>query len=255
MSRQLGMGDDAMRFPSRIALMMVLAAASGVAAAEPAPSAKPTDGIAVLLRLCDAAHRKTAEAGAPPSSVDLDALRQAHAAEIADASTFKAMGLDRAAADKYLATPAGQRLLKDLGAADPSADANTIYARAVDQLSTGSDAPKLHHAGAVLVKIVPQGQSVSPYSPYFTTMAGLEAACRSRRRLADSFALPLKSEAASYDVYEIKPAKGLADSFASKIAPTTELDGLVHRQGGAMQYLVPNRGLWAAPVLLGTAAN
>ena len=248
-----------MRFPGRVALMMVLglAAASAVAAAEPAPaqSAKPADGTAVLLRLCDAAHRKTVEAGAPPSIVDLAALRQAHAAEIDNVSTFKALGLDQAAADKYLATPTGQHLLKDLGAADPSADANKIYARAVDQLSTGSDAPKLHHAGAVLIKIVPQSQSVSPYSPYFTTVAGLEAACKSPLSLADSFALPLKSEAATYDVYEIKPAKGPADSFASKIAPTTELDGQVRRKGGAMQYLVPNRGLWSVPVLLGAAAN
>ena len=107
----------------------------------------------------------------------------------------------------------------------------------------------------MLVKIVPHGASVSPYSPYFATVAAMKAACDSPLHLADSFAVPLKSEAATYDLYEIKPAKGEADSFVSVVAPTSELAGLALRPGGAVQSLVPNRGTWSQPVLVGTVGR
>jgi hypothetical protein len=251
-----------MKFPGRFVSIVIAGtvAMPGLAAAEAAATAhvKPAaveNGTAALLRLCDPAHRAAAAKGEGVPEIYPASLREDHAAEIDSVSTFQAQGLDRKAADKYLATPAGQQLLKDLSAADPSSDADKIYARAVDQLGTGSNAPARKMEGAELVKIVPKGQSVSPYSPYFTTVSGLEAACRSKRGLADSFALPLKSEAATYDVYEIKPTDGHPDAFESRIAPTTELGGLVRRPGGAEQYIVPNRSQWSAPTLVGSIGN
>lgn len=101
---------------------------------------------------------------------------------------------------------------------------------------------------------MPHGQNVSPYSPYFTTSAQSQLASGRCACLADCFGLPLKSEAPLYDVYQIMP-KGTVNVFVSQVAPTQELGGLVRRKGGAQQYLLPNRNLWSAPVLIGTIKN
>ncbi|MEI9983337.1 MAG: hypothetical protein WDN69_09135 [Aliidongia sp.] len=228
-----------MKFAGRLLLMLLLL--GGGIVLHPAQAAKPADGAAVLLRACSASHRAIVTKGVVEEA-DPVALRAEHAAEIDSVSTFKTVGLDRAAADEYLVTADGQELLKDLSSADPTTDKDKIQARAEDQLSTGSDDPALRKGRAILVKIVPHGQAVSPYSPFFATVAALEAACESPISLADSFALPVKSEAATYDLYEIKPGTGAPDSFVSVVAPTSELDGLVLRPGGARQSLVPNRG-------------
>ena len=185
---------------------------------------------------------------------DLDALRAVHAREINDLSTFRTAGLPRDAIDAYLESGPGQQFLRELRAADPAASADTIYARAVEQLASGSTVPEVQAMSAALVKIVPHGQNVSPYSPYFTTSAQLQQASGQCASLADCFGLPLKSEAPLYDVYQIIP-KGTVNVFVSQVAPTQELGGLVRRKGGAQQYLLPNRSLWSAPVLVGTIKN
>ena len=122
---------------------------------------------------------------------DLDALRAVHAREINDLSTFKTAGLPREAIDSYLDSGPGQQFLRELRAADPAAPAETIYARAVEQLASGSTLPDLQAMSAALVKIVPHGQNVSPYSPYFTTSAQLQLASGQCASLADCFGLPL----------------------------------------------------------------
>ena len=182
---------------------------------------------------------------------EIEALRAVHAREINDLSTFKTAGLPRQAIDSYLDSGPGQQFLRELRAADPAAPAETIYARAVEQLASGSTLPDLQAMSSALVKIVPHGQNVSPYSPYFTTSAQLQLASSQCASLADCFGLPLKSEAPLYDVYQIMP-KGTVNVFVSQVAPTQELGGLVRRRGGAQQYLLPNRNLWSAPVLIGT---
>lgn len=185
---------------------------------------------------------------------DLDALRAVHAREINDLSTFRTVGLQRQAIDAYLAGDEGQQFLRELGAADPGAPAETIYARAAEQLASGATVPALQATSTPLVKIVPHGQSVSPYSPYFTTSLQLQATPNDCASLADCFGLPLKSEAPLYDVYQIVP-QGTVKVFVSQVAPTEELGGLVRRKGGALQHLLPNRKLWSAPVLIGTIRN
>ena len=182
---------------------------------------------------------------------DLDALRAVHAREINDLSTFRTAGLPREAIDSYLDSGPGQQFLRELRAADP---AETVYARAVEQLASGSTLPDLQAMSAALVKIVPHGQNVSPYSPYFTTSAQLQLVAGQCASLADCFGLPLKSEAPLYDVYQILPM-GTVNVFVSQVAPTEELGGLVRRRGGAQQYLLPNRNLWSVPVLIGTIKN
>lgn len=194
---------------------------------------------------------------APPSAImsgeDMAALRLVHARAIDDLSTFKTIGLQRAAIDGWLESGEGQQFLGQLRAADPAAPADTIYARAVEQLASGDELPTVSLIDIPLFKVVPHGQSVSPYSPYFTTIGQLQGSdeCDS---LADCFGLPLRSEAPLYDVYQIRP-NGTVTVFVSSVAPTEELGGLVRRKGGALQYLLPNRKLWSAPVLVGTITN
>ncbi|WP_241662938.1 hemagglutinin repeat-containing protein [Pseudomonas sp. Sample_9] len=188
------------------------------------------------------------------SAKKLATLRTTYAAEIDSVSTFKTSGIDRATADHYLETAEGRELLSQLIAADPSADLSNIVMRAVGQLTSGSGAPKMLITNSPLVKIVPKGDGVSPYSPFFTTEADLKAASKSGYSLADYFGLPIKSDSPVYDVYKISPSVP-SPVFVSKVAPTTELGGLMTRPGGATQYIVPNRGPWSAPELVGTIRN
>lgn len=188
------------------------------------------------------------------SKVDVAALRLAHTAEIETVSTFKTVGVDRVTADRYLSTAEGERLIRELSSADPTADISKIYARAVEQIGSGATAPKALSINSPLVKIVPEGQTVSPYSPFFTTAAELDAASEVGLSLADYFGLPIKNEAPLYDIYQISPTCPTT-VFASKVAPTSELGGLVLRPGGATQYVVPNRSQWSPPVLVGKIKN
>jgi hypothetical protein len=192
--------------------------------------------------------------GASSVAPEIAVLRTTYAKEIDNVSTFKTIGLDRDAADAYLSTSQGQQFIRELSTADPAADMSKIYARAVDQLGSGSSVPDLVQTSSPLVKIVPQGQTVSPYSPFFTTVADLDAASKSGFSLADYFGLPIKSEASLYDIYQISP-NSPANVFVSKVAPTSELGGLVSRSGGAIQYIVPNRGTWSSPIHVGTIGN
>ncbi|GGY10947.1 hypothetical protein [Paludibacterium paludis] len=182
----------------------------------------------------------------PPSPVT-EALLRDYPTEIASVTTFRTTGLSRQEADDFLKSAAGSRLLDALGKADPGAAADTLYARALDLVLSGSDAPRLISPAESLVKLVPHGQSVSAYSAYFTTMDEVERIDGEGRCFADAFAVPVRSEAARYDLYAIEPRSADALMFASTIAPARELDGKVIRRGGAMQYLVPNRKDWSEP--------
>lgn len=195
-------------------------------------------------------------AGTMPAAIaqDVAALRSEHASAIDDLSTFKTIGLQRPVIDGWLETAEGQQFLGQLRAADPAAPVDTIYARAVEQLASGAALPTVSPIDAPLLKVVPHGQSVSPYSPYFTTSQQLQNGSGECGSLADCFGLPLRSEAPLYDVYQVTP-NGTVTVFVSPVAPTEELGGLLRRKGGALQYLLPNRKLWSTPVLVGTITN
>ena len=66
----------------------------------------------------------------------------------------------------------------------------------------------------------------------------------------------MASDAIVYDVYQAKPKAGLAlDVFKSVVAGTEELGGLEKRSGGAVQYLVPDRGSWEFEIQTGRRIN
>lgn len=174
--------------------------------------------------------------------------------QIKKVRTFETKGLSNAQFEDFINTADGEKLLSKLQAAAPDADATTIYSRARDQVTSGSTIPEVRMIDSPLVKIVPEGQTVSPYSPFFTTHEELQAAARSGKTLADSFGLPLGSESTRYSIFEMSPLQP-TEVFVSKVAPTTELGGAISRSGEAMQYLTPNRGEWGTPKLMGTISN
>ena len=55
------------------------------------------------------------------------------------------------------------------------------------------------------------------------------------------------------------PVLGIALNLSRRLDENSldvdALGGLVRRRGGAQQYLLPNRNLWSAPVLIGTIRN
>lgn len=174
--------------------------------------------------------------------------------KIKKVKTFETKGLSNEQIENFLDTSDGQKLISKLRAASPEADASIIYRRAFSQVASGSTFPQVKLISHSLIKIVPEGESVSPYSPFFTTRDELQSAAASGHTLADSFGLPLSSETTTYSVYEMAPLKP-TEVFISKIAPTSELDGTISRSGGALQYLTPDRGEWGVPKLIGTTSN
>ncbi|MBB5360439.1 uncharacterized protein YfiM (DUF2279 family) [Rhodanobacter sp. ANJX3] len=183
-----------------------------------------------------------------------DDLRQQHAAAISRSETFVTQGVSEEAAKSYLKTSDGQIYLQRLVQADPTSSASKITDRAVSQIISGRELPRMELNSEPLVKIVPTGSTVSPYSPFFAKQSAFEDALHQGHNLSDRFGLPIQSEAARYDVYQIKP-KAPTEVFVSHIAPTSELGGLVAKPGGAEQYLVPHRGLYSEPTYLKSLDN
>lgn len=96
--------------------------------------------------------------------------------QIKQVKTFETKGLSNERIETFLNSSDGEKLLSKLQAAAPDADATTIYSRAFDQVASGSTIPQVKLMDTPLVKIVPEGQGVSPYSPFFTTHEELQAA-------------------------------------------------------------------------------
>ena len=181
-------------------------------------------------------------------------LRQQHAAAISRSETFVTHGVSEKAATSYLKTSEGQLYLQRLVEADPTSSASKITDRAISQIISGRDLPRMEVSGDPLVKIVPTGTKVSPYSPFFAKQSAFEDALHQGHNLSDRFGLPIQSEAARYDVFQIRP-KAPTEVFVSHVAPTSELGGVVTKPGGAEQYLVPNRGLYTEPTYLKSLDN
>ena len=173
---------------------------------------------------------------------------------IKQVKTFQTHGVPEAEAILYLKTPDGQKLLEKLADASPDAAPEVLLRRALDQIGSGAGIPELKLISSPLIKIVPEGSTVSPYSPFFTTLEEIKAAISRGSSLADSFGLPLSSEATRYSMYQITPLRP-TEVFVAPVASTSELGGSIVRSGGALQYLTPNRGEWAAPKLISTVSN
>lgn len=171
-----------------------------------------------------------------------------------EARTFKTQGVSRQEALDYLETPEGKLYRKRLIEASPNTPLNKLTDRAIDQITSGRELPRMEMLDEPLVKIVPKGQTPSPYSPFWAKEADLDAAIQQRKNLSHHFALPVVSESPQYDVYKITP-KAPTEVFVNTVAPTSELDGQVSKPGGARQFLTPNRQRYEPAELVKTIDN
>src|SRR5687768_1671548 len=183
-----------------------------------------------------------------------DELKQLYAEKIAKSNTFVTHGVSHQRAADYLDTPEGMIYEQRLVEANPTASLSKIRDRAIEQIRSGHDLPRMEVIDEPLVKIVPAGEGVSAHSPFFAKRSEFEDTLAKGHKLSDRFGLPIKSEAPVYDAYEIRP-KAPTEVFISHVASTSELDGQVTKAGGASQYLVPNRGLYTEATRVSSLGN
>ncbi|AQS83644.1 MAG: PAAR domain-containing protein [Acetobacter aceti] len=181
-------------------------------------------------------------------------LKEKYAEDLKETRTFKTNGVSEKDAVDYLGTDEGKAYIKKLQEADPTSKFNRIERRAIDQIRSGSSLPSSSQTSSSMIKIVPEGNSVSPHSPFFMTEEGLQEAQASGKTLSNHFGLPVISESDVYDIYRTTP-NGEVTVYTSRVAPTSELGGLVTRDGGAGQTLILNRGEWSEPVKIGRITN
>ncbi len=184
-----------------------------------------------------------------------DALKRRYEEEVVSkAKTFATQGVGQEAARNFLDTAEGELYLDRLYEASPTTPLVDLRQRAIDQITSGRDLPRMETLTEPLVKIVPKGIEPSPYSPYWAKQADLDAALKEGKNLSQHFGLPISSEAARYDVYKITP-KAPTEVFVSTVAPTSELGGQVTKPGGATQCLTPNRNLYGPHEFVKTVDN
>jgi filamentous hemagglutinin len=127
----------------------------------------------------------------------------------------------------------------------------TDYARQF--IASGSNLPQARIAeqGATLIKVVPKGDGVSPYSGYWMSPQQAQAiATMTPEQAAQVLGLPA-SQAANMmkngmDFYAISPKAGITPNvFVSNVASTTQ--GAVSMPGGGQQVIVSNRSQWTIP--------
>ncbi len=176
-------------------------------------------------------------------------LRARNAAVISEAKTFETHGVSRKAAMEFLRSPEGTIFRQRLIEADPGATGSTIVDRAIQQIGSGIELPRMELSADPLLKIVPAGQQVPSFSPFFARQSVFEEALASGKSLSGYFALPIKSEAPRYDIMVMRPLAP-TEIFIHRVAPTAELHGLVNKAGGGEQALVPNRKLYEPPTYL-----
>lgn len=175
------------------------------------------------------------------------------------ASTFKPQGVSAEEAEAFLINTAdGREMLRLLKDGDTGASTDTIIGRAVEQVMSGTEPPKLKalEQGAKLYKLVPnkEGRGPSDYTPFFCSQEQLELAQKSGRPLSDVFGLPAVQNCDEYNIFEMEATEDTT-VLESAIAPTEELDGKFRTGGGAVQTIVPNRRKFTAPAQVRTVKD
>jgi hypothetical protein len=117
-------------------------------------------------------------------------------------------------------------------------------------IKSGSSVPvqESFKAGDALFKIVPKGDGVTDFSPFWLKKSEIDK-LKKVGNVEENLGLPLKSHAVEYDVYKIT-AKQSGDVFNSTIAPT--IQNGYKTIGGAQQSLVLDRGIWSSAVKIET---
>ncbi|WP_211327769.1 hypothetical protein, partial [Solilutibacter pythonis] len=111
----------------------------------------------------------------PPTNKDKDGNHKLN--------SFKTHGVNEKSAIDYLETSDGRKLLKALKNFDKDAPASELMNRAIGQLMSGRELPRMEIIDEPLTKIVPVGEKVSPYSPYFSKQSEFETTLAQGHRL------------------------------------------------------------------------
>jgi hypothetical protein len=183
-------------------------------------------------------------------------LKRKFANEIDKIETFNPQGISKQAAKDYLDTEEGSLYWWRLSEASPNAPRQEIDRRAINQLMSGRELPRMEtiEPDESLIKFVAEGSSPTDYSPFWARESQVNAAIAEGRNISEYFGLPIGSEAPRYSMYRITPEVP-TQIFINTVAPTSELGGLVTKSGGAEQALVPNRKLFHEPVYVQSVEN
>lgn len=146
-----------------------------------------------------------------------------------------------------------QSLMAELRAGSPGISEAKVIEYTQEWIQSGRALPSPATAapGSVLVKVVPKGEGVTPYTPYWMSTEQARAVATMTPEQAGK-ALGLPAEQAweilngGVDFYAITPKAGfLPKVFVSDIASTGQ--GAVTNVARGQQVIVPNRSLWTEP--------
>jgi filamentous hemagglutinin len=151
-------------------------------------------------------------------------------------------------------TPLAQALKNEIQAGNPSLPPSTVERFAAEYIESGSSVPQVSIVSqdTMLIKIVPKGESVSPFSGYWMSSQQAQAiATMTPEQAGQLLGLPAAQAANilknGMDAYAIMPKNGATPNvFVSNVAGTAQ--GAVTMPGGAQQVIVPNRSLWTPPM-------
>ena len=181
-----------------------------------------------------------------------DDIKRRYAAVISRSGTFRPQGVSEQEALDYLKTDEGAIYYWRVAeAAEPNLRPDQIQDRVIGQIRSGRKLPRMETIGTdeVLVKFVAKGFEPSEFSPYWARESAGNAAVEAGKNISRFHGLPIGSEAPRYGMYRMTARKP-TQIFITTVAPTSELDGLLTKVGGAEQVLVPNRKLFNNPELV-----
>lgn len=129
-----------------------------------------------------------------------------------------------------MASPQVQAMMAEIRAANPSMSTNEIVKYTKEFVESGTAIPTTGTAapGSVLVKRVPKGEGVTPYSPYWMTPEQARAiGAMTPEQAGQVLGLPASQAAKIFsggaDFFAITPKVGATPKvFVSNIAPTTQ---------------------------------
>jgi filamentous hemagglutinin len=187
-------------------------------------------------------------------SVANKTVDQAIALSKLSAASYKNFVTDGVQANQQLMhMPVAQALKNEIQAGNPNLPQSAVERFAKEYIESGSNLPQVGIAapGTILLKIVPKGDSVSPYTGYWMSPQQARAiSTMAPEQVGELLGLPAAQAANilknGMDVYAIMPKAGATPNvFVSNVARTTQ--GAVTMPGGAQQVIVPNRSLWTTP--------
>jgi filamentous hemagglutinin len=165
---------------------------------------------------------------------------------------FTPIGLE--ATPAVMQTSQARALVQEIQAGSPGLSEQMATEITKEIIQSGTFLPKVGIATSesILIKVVPKGDGVSQFSPYWMSPnQAREIATMTPEQAAQALGLPASQAArmlsGGMDFYAIVPKPGVQPKiFVSEVAPT--LQGTLITAPSAQQVIVPNRNQWSTPV-------